>query len=81
MLTASWKRKSNFGAIPKMHAQISSTLGLRQLIKHSTRITCHTSTLIDKLSSIVKKILHQLVLLTLPYLTISLFLGLGKARE
>ena len=41
------KRKSNLGAIPKKYAQISSTLGLKQLIKHPTIITCHTSTLID----------------------------------
>ena len=40
------KRKSDFGAIPKTYAQICSTLGLKQLIKHPTRITCHTSTLI-----------------------------------
>ena len=31
----------------KKYAQICSTLGLKQLIKHPTRITCHTSTLID----------------------------------
>ena len=37
------KRKSN----PKKHAQICSTLSLKQLIKHPTRITCHTSTVID----------------------------------
>ena len=41
------KRKSNLGAIPKKYAQICSTLGLKQLIKHLTRIACHTSTLID----------------------------------
>ena len=41
------KRKSNFGTIPKTYAQICSYLGLKQLIKHPTRITCHTSTLID----------------------------------
>ena len=41
------KRKSNLGAIPKKYAQICSTLGLKQLIKHPTRTTCHTSTLID----------------------------------
>ena len=41
------KRKSNFGAIPKKYAQICSTLDLKQLIKHPTRFTCHTSTLID----------------------------------
>ena len=41
------KRKYNFGAIPKKYAQICSILGLKQLIKHPTRITCHTSTLID----------------------------------
>ena len=33
--------------IPKKYAQMCSTLGLKQLIKHPTRITCHTSTLID----------------------------------
>ena len=41
------KRKSNLGATPKKYAQICSTLGLKQLIKHPTRITCHTSALID----------------------------------
>ena len=41
------QRKSNFAAIPKKYAQICSTLGLKQLIKHPTRITCHTSTLVD----------------------------------
>ena len=41
------KKKSNFGAIPKKYTQICSTLGLKQLIKHPTRVTCHTSTLID----------------------------------
>ena len=41
------KRKSNFGVIPKKYAQICSTLGLKQRIKHPKRITCHTSTLID----------------------------------
>ena len=41
------KRKSNFGAIPKRYAQICFTLGLKQLIKHPTIITCHISTLID----------------------------------
>ena len=40
------KRKSNFGAVAKKYAQICYTLGLKQLIKHPTRITCHTSTLI-----------------------------------
>ena len=49
MVTTSWIniRKSNFRAIPKKYARICSTLGLKQLIKHHTRITCHTSTLID----------------------------------
>ena len=41
------KAKSNIGAIPKMYAQIYFGLGLKQLIKHPTRITCHTSTPID----------------------------------
>ena len=43
------KRKSNFGAIPKKYAQICSTLSLKQLITHPTRVTCHTSTLINHL--------------------------------
>ena len=38
------KRKSNFGAIPKRYAQICFTLGLKQLIKHPTIITCHIMT-------------------------------------
>ena len=38
------KIKSNFGAIPKKYAQICSTLHLKELIKHPTRMTCHTST-------------------------------------
>ena len=41
------KRKSNFDAIPRTYAQICSTLGLKQLIKHLTRKTCHTQTIID----------------------------------
>ena len=41
------KRQSNFGAIPKKYAQLCSTLGLKQLIKHPTRIACHASTLVD----------------------------------
>ena len=41
------KRRSNFGAIPKKYAQICSILGL----KHTTRITCHTSTLIDHITT------------------------------
>ena len=41
------KKKSNFDAVTKKYPQICSTLGLKQLIKHPTRITCHTSTLID----------------------------------
>ena len=41
------KRKSNLGAIPKKYGQICSSLGLKQLIKYPTSITCHTSTLID----------------------------------
>ena len=41
------KGKSYAGAIPKKYAQICSALGLKQLIKHPKRITCHTSTLTD----------------------------------
>ena len=41
------KKKSNFGAVAKMYTHICSTLGLKQLIKHPKRVTCHTSTLID----------------------------------
>ena len=45
--TKTWVKKSNFGAVAKKYAQIRSTLGLKQLIKHPTRITCHTSAFID----------------------------------
>ena len=45
MVKTSWYK--DLGAIPKKYAQIYSTLGLERLIKHPTRITCHTSTLID----------------------------------
>ena len=41
------QKKSNFGVAAEKYAQTCSTLGLKQLIKHPTRITCHTSTLID----------------------------------
>ena len=41
------KKKSNFGAVAKKYEQICSTSCLKQLIKYPTRITCHTSTLID----------------------------------
>ena len=75
------KRKSNFGAIPKKYAQICSTLGLKQLIKHLTRITCHTSTLIDHIITNSEEKLHKVVLSTLHYLTVSLFFALGKSRE
>ena len=44
------ERKSNFGAIPTKYAQFCSTLGLKQLMKQPTRITCHTSTLIDHIT-------------------------------
>ena len=49
------KRKSYFGAIPEMYEQICSTLGLKQHIKHPTRITCHTSTLIDHIITNVEE--------------------------
>ena len=75
------KRKYNFGAIPKKYAQICSTLGSKQLIKHPTRITCHTSTLIDHIITNCEEKVTQRVLSTLHYLTISLFFGLGKSRE
>ena len=45
------KRKSNFGAVAKKYAQICSTLGLKQLINHPTRITGHTSTFVDHISA------------------------------
>ena len=76
------KRKSNLGAIPKKYAQICSTLGLKQLIKHLTRIACHTSTLIDHIiTDCEEKVTQSGVLSTLHYLTISLFFALGKSRE
>ena len=49
------KRKSNFGAIPKKYAQICSTLGLKNLVKHPTRITCHISTLVDHIITICEE--------------------------
>ena len=53
------KRKSNFGTVAKKYAQIYSTLGLKQLIKHPTRITCHTSTLIDHIITNCKETVTQ----------------------
>ena len=53
------KRISNFGAIPKNYAQICSTLGLQKLAKHPTRITCHTSTLIDHIITNCEKKVTQ----------------------
>ena len=41
------KRKSDFGAVAKKYAEIFSTLDIKQLIKHPTRTTFHTSTFID----------------------------------
>ena len=49
------KRNSNFGAIPIKYAQICSTLGLKQIIKHPTRITCYTLTLIDHVIGLFQK--------------------------
>ena len=83
MVKISWinkdmsKRKSHFDAIPKKYAQICFTLGLKQLLKHPTRIICHTSTLIDHKN----KMLHKVVLSTLRYLSISLSFAIGKSRE
>ena len=53
------KRKFNFGAIPKKYAQICSTLTLKQLLRHPTRITCHTSTLIDHIITNCKEKVTQ----------------------
>ena len=75
------KRKSNLGAISKKYAQLCSTLGLKQLIKHPARMTCHTSTLLITLLPTVEKRLHNVVLSTRHYLTISLFFAPGKSRE
>ena len=77
MVKTSWYK--DLGAIPKKYAQICSTLGLKQLIKHPTRITCQL--LLIKLLPAVKKRLHKVVLPTLHYLTISLVFALGKSRE
>ena len=41
------RKQKPYCCIPKKYAQICSTLGLKQLIKHPTILTCHTSTLID----------------------------------
>ena len=53
------KRESNFGVIPKKYAEICSKLGLKQLIKHPTRKTCQTSTLIDHIIRICEEKVTQ----------------------
>ena len=68
------KRKSNLGSITKKYAKIYSCLGLKQLIKHHTRITCYTS-------PHLKEKVNKVALSALYYLSISLFLALGKSRE
>ena len=76
------KQNLIFCAIRKKYAQTCSTLDLKQLTKHPTRIKCHTPhILLVTLLPTVKKRLHKVVLSTLHYLTISLFLTLGKSRE
>ena len=75
------KRKSDFGAVAKKYAQICSTLGLKQLIKHPTRITCHTSTLIDHIITNREEKVTQSGVIDTRYLTISLSSALGKSRE
>ena len=57
------KRKSNFGAIPKKYAQICSTSGLKQPVKHPTRITCHTATLADHVIIICEEKVTQSVVI------------------
>ena len=57
------ERKSNFGAIPKNYAQICSTSGLKQLVKHPTRITCDTSTLVDHVIIICEEKVTQCVVI------------------
>ena len=53
------KREPNFGVIPKKYAEICSKLGLKQLIKHPTRKTCHSSTLIDHIIRICEEKVTQ----------------------
>ena len=76
------KKNSNFGAVAKKYAQICSTLGLKQLIKHPTRITCYTSTPIDHIITNCEEKVTQSGVLSKPrYLNISLSYALGKSRE
>ena len=71
MAKTSW---INIGSITKKYAKIYSCLGLKQLIKHHTRITCYTS-------PHLKEKVNKVALSALYYLSISLFLALGKSRE
>ena len=77
------KRKSNLGAILKKYAQIFSTLGLKQLIKHPTRITCHTSTLIDRIITNCEENFTQsgVINTSLSDHQLGPFFALGKTRE
>ena len=75
------KRKSKLGAIPKKYAQICSTFGLKQLIKHPTRITCHTSTLIDHIIKNCEEKVTQSGVINTSLSVHQLFFALGKSRE
>ena len=76
------KRKSDFGAIPKKFAQICSTLGLKQLINHHTRITGHTSTFVDHINRNCEEKCTQSVVIDISLSDHQLiFFALGKPRE
>ena len=75
------KRKPNFGAIPTKYAQIRSTSGLKQLIKHPTRITCHTSTLaVHSITNFEEKVTQSRVIDT-SLCDHQLIFSLAKSRE
>ena len=71
------QRKSNFGAIPKKYAQICSTLGL----KHPTRITCHTSTLVDHIITYCEEKVTQSGVTNGSLSDYQLIFSLEKSRE
>ena len=71
------QRKSNFGAIPKKYAQICSTLGL----KHPTRITCHTSTLVDHIITYCEEKVTQSGVINGSLSDYHLIFSLEKSRE
>ena len=75
------KRRSDFGAVAKKYAQIYSTLGLKQVMKHPTRITCHTSTLIDHIITNCEEKVTQSGVIDTSLSDHQLSFAPGKSRE